>query len=164
MFYNGATLHVRGSIGEDSQVVIRIKGASEHHVFNRRGKIGGIIWGGIEHVTFRHAPSFYAVYTSAALEATATPALRAQLQLGYGPLEAQMDVEGTKVDKHVMISHFVRFKESEGLYRIVPGAVHLEDPQRRAPRVRRSRTAARQRAAGRPGGGCLRARQGCCDP
>ena len=129
-FYNGATLHVRGSISEDSQVVIRIKGALEHHVFNRRGKIGGIIWGGIEHVTFRHAPSLYAVYTSAALEATATPALRAQLQLGYGPLEAQMDVEGTKIDKHLMISHFVRFKESEGLYRIVPGAVHLEDPER----------------------------------
>jgi pyruvate,water dikinase len=130
MFYDGATLHVRGSVGEDSQVVIRIKGASEHHVFNRRGKIGGIVWGGIEHVTFRHAPSFYAVYTSAALATTATPALRAQLQLGYDPLEAQMDVEGTKVDKHVMISHFVAFKESEGLYRIVPGAVHLEDPER----------------------------------
>ncbi len=129
MFYNGATLHVRGSIGEDSQVVIRIKGASEHHVFNRRGKIGGIIWGGVEQVTFRHAPSFYAVYTSAALEATATPAVRTQLQLGYDPLEARMDVEGTKIDKHLMISHFVRFKESEGLYRIAPGAVHLEDPQ-----------------------------------
>jgi len=129
VFYDGATLHVRGSIGEGSQVVVRIKGASEHHVFNRRGKIGGMVWGGIEHVTFRNAPSFYAVYTSVALATTATPALRAELQLGYDPLEAKMEVEGTKVDKHVMITHFVRFKESEGLYRIASGAVHLEDPQ-----------------------------------
>ena len=129
MFYNGATLFVRGSTSENSQVVVRVKGSSEHHVFNRRGKIGGIVWGGIEHVTFHHAPSFYGVYTSMALEATASPALRAQLQLGYDPLEAQMDVEGTKVDKHFMISQFVRFKESEGLYRIAPGAVHLADPE-----------------------------------
>ncbi len=64
----------RAASAGDSQVVIRIKGASEHHVFNRRGKIGGIIWGGIEHVTFRNAPSFYAVYTSASLEAAAGPA------------------------------------------------------------------------------------------
>jgi pyruvate,water dikinase len=128
-FYSGATLHVDGSIGEDSQVAIRVKGASEHHVFNRRGRIGGIMWGGIEHVTFRHAPSFYAVYTSAALEATATPAVRERLQLGYDPLETQMEVEGTKADKHLMIGYFVQFKEKEGLYRIAPGAVHLSDPQ-----------------------------------
>lgn len=63
-FYRGATLHIQGDIGEGSQVAIRIKGASEHHVFNRRGKIGGFGWGGIGHVTFHHAPSFYAVYSS----------------------------------------------------------------------------------------------------
>ena len=114
---------------EDSQVAIRIKGASEHHVFNRRGKIGGVMWGGIEHVTFRHAPTFYGLYTSSDLAATAPPTVRAQLQLGYDPLEAQMDIEGTKADKHLMISYFVHFKESEGLYRIAPGAVHLSDPQ-----------------------------------
>src|SRR5208337_229895 len=66
-FYNGAVLRIHGITGKDSQVVVRIKGVSEHHVFNRRGKIGGIVWGGIEHVTFLNAPSFYAVYTSASL-------------------------------------------------------------------------------------------------
>ena len=129
MFYHGATLRISGSIGGDSQVVIRIKGASEHHVFNRRGKIGGIIWGGVEHVTFRNAPSFYAIYSSTSLEVAAAPDERSRLQLGYGPLEAQMDVEGTKADKHLMIGHFVHFKESEGLYRVVPGGVHLADPE-----------------------------------
>ncbi|HEY6910211.1 MAG TPA: TIGR02186 family protein, partial [Myxococcales bacterium] len=53
-FYSGATLHVSGSIGEHSQVAIRVTGPREHHHFNRRGRIG-VIWGGIEHVTFRHA-------------------------------------------------------------------------------------------------------------
>jgi pyruvate,water dikinase len=128
-FYSGATLHIRGSIGEGSQVVIRIKGASEHHVFNHRGKIGGFMWGGIEHVTFRHAPTFYGVYTSSDLAATAPPAVRSRLQLGYEPLETQMDVEGTKAAKHLMITYFVQFKETEGLYRIAPGAVHLTDPE-----------------------------------
>ena len=128
-FYRGATLHIQGDIGEGSQVAIRIKGASEHHVFNRRGKIGGFGWGGIGHVTFHHAPSFYAVYSSSALEAMAPPGVRNRLQLGYEPLEEQMGVEGTKADKHLMIGYFVRFKETEGVYRIAPGAVHLTDPR-----------------------------------
>jgi pyruvate,water dikinase len=129
IFYNGATLHIHGSVGKDSQAAVRIKGPPEHHVFNRRGKIGGLVWGGIEHVTFHNAPTFYAVYTSSSLAATTTPALRTQLQLGYEPVEAQMGVEGTKVDRRLMLSHFVDFKEREGLYRIVPGAVHLADQE-----------------------------------
>jgi pyruvate,water dikinase len=126
-FYSGATLHIHGDIGEGSQVAIRIKGASEHHVFNRRGKIGGFGWGGIGHVTFHHAPSFYAVYSSSTLEGMAPPGMRNRLQLGYEPLEEQMGVEGTKADRHLLIGYFVRFKETEGVYRIAPGAVHLTD-------------------------------------
>jgi len=129
-FYNGAVLRIHGITGKDSQVVVRIKGALEPHVFNRRGKIGGIVWGGIEHVTFLNAPSFYAVYTSASLEATVTPAVRDRLQLGYEPIEARMGVEGTKMDRGLMLSYFIHFKEHEGLYRIVPGAVHLADQER----------------------------------
>ena len=128
-FYAGATREVRGSIGERSQVAIRVKGPSEHHTFNRRGKIGGIVWGGIEHVTFRNAPSLYAVYTSAALAAVAPPAVRAQLQLGYETFAARMEVEGTQANKREMIEQFVRLKEGEGLYRFAPGSVHLGDPE-----------------------------------
>ena len=69
------------------------------------------------------------MYTSSDLAATAPPAVRSRLQLGYEPLETQMDVEGTKAAKHLMITYFVRFKETEGLYRIAPGAVHLTDPE-----------------------------------
>jgi len=129
-FYAGATLHVRGSIDERSQVAIRVMGPLEHHPFNRRGKIAGIIWGGIEHVTFKHAPSLYAVYTSAALAAMAPPSVRDRLQLDYQALAARMEVLGTQVDKGEMIEQFVRLKESEGLYRLAPGAVRLADAER----------------------------------
>ena len=56
--------------------MIRIKGASEHHVFNRRGKIGGIIWGGVEHVTFRTRAELSMRSTPLlSLEVTAAPAV-----------------------------------------------------------------------------------------
>ncbi|HEU4383480.1 MAG TPA: TIGR02186 family protein [Anaeromyxobacteraceae bacterium] len=129
-FYHGASLHVSGTIGERSQVAIRVTGASEHHTFNRRGKIGGLIWGGVEHVTFRHAPSLYAVYSSAALAAVAGPEIRDRLRLGYQSVAARMEVEGTREDRQEMISHFVRLKESEGLYRLAPGSVRLGDAER----------------------------------
>ncbi len=128
-FYRGATLHVRGHVGERSQVAIRVMGPSEHHTFNRRGKIWGLIWGGVEHVTFHHAPSVYAVYTAAALPAVAPAAVRARLRLGYETLEARMEVVGAHVDKREMIDNFVRLKEREGLYRLAPGAILLAEAE-----------------------------------
>jgi uncharacterized protein (TIGR02186 family) len=128
-FYDGATLTVRGSIGERSHIVIRVLGPLEHHIFNRRGKIGGIIWGGIEHVTFRNAPSLYGVYSSAALAGTADRDVRIRLQLGYEWLAEHVTVEGTQVAKQKMIEQFLLLKEKEGLYRLVPGAVHLRDTE-----------------------------------
>jgi len=128
-FYDGATLHVRGSIDERSQVAVRVTGPPEHHSFNRRGRIAGVIWGGVEHVSFEHAPSMYAVYTSAALPVVAPSAVRSRLHLGYETLEARMEVKGTSVGKMQMIEQFVRLKESEGLYRVAPGAISLADAE-----------------------------------
>jgi pyruvate,water dikinase len=128
-WYAGTTLHVSGTVGASSQVAVRVTGPEEHRAFNRRGKIAGIIWGGIEHVTFEHAPSLYEVFTSAALGAVARPAEREQLQLGYDTLEARMEVHGARAEKREMIEQLVRLKETEGLYRVAPGAVHLGDVQ-----------------------------------
>jgi pyruvate,water dikinase len=129
-FYSGASLRVSGSIGERSQVAIRVTGPLEHHPFNRRAKILGVIWGGVEHVTFHRAPSLYAVYTSAALGTLARPEVRERLRLGYETLAAHMEVSGTRSDKREMIEQFVRLKEGEGLYRQAPGAVRLADAER----------------------------------
>jgi pyruvate,water dikinase len=132
-WYDGATLRIGGSVGESSQVAIRVTGPLEHHAFNRRGKLAGIIWGGVEHVSFEHAPSLYAVFTSAALGATAPPSLREQLRLGYETLAAHMEVRRSDARhadgelKRELIGQLVRLKESEGLYRVAPGAVRLAD-------------------------------------
>jgi hypothetical protein len=129
-WYTGTTLQVRGTVGEASQVAIRVTGPEERRAFNRRGKIGGVIWGGVEHVAFEHAPTLYEVFTSAALGTVAPPALRVQLQLGYDTLEAQMEVHGRAgADKRALIDQLVKLKESEGLYRLAPGAVHLGEPE-----------------------------------
>jgi pyruvate, water dikinase len=126
--YDGATLQVEGSVGEHSHVAIRVMGPPEHHVFNRRDKIAGFMWAGVEHVTFHNAPSLYAVFTSAALFSMADQKERTRLRLGYDTLEAGMEVEGTSVAKDLMVEQFVHLKEHEGLYSLAPGAVHLTDP------------------------------------
>jgi pyruvate,water dikinase len=126
-FYDGASIAIEGSVGAGSNLAIRVTGPLEQHVFNRRGRIAGFIWGGVEHVAFRHAPSLYELYTSAALPLVADQALRERLHLGYETLESAIEVEGTRADKRLLVEHFVRLKEHEGLYRVAPGAVHLED-------------------------------------
>ena len=126
-FYAGASITVAGDVAAGSNVAVRILGPLEHRVFNRRDKIAGFIWGGIEHVTFHHAPTLYAAYTSAALPLVAGPDVRQQLQLGYDALEPSIDVEGTLASKSLMVENLVRLKEREGLYRVASGFVHLED-------------------------------------
>ncbi len=126
-FYEGATLTVSGSAGEGSQVVVRIVGGEGPQVYNRRGKIVGFIWGGVEHVTFEHAPSVYGLYTSAALASVAPPDVRGRLGLGYETLRSQVAVEGTTADASEMVDQLVRLKEREGLYRVRFGAIHFED-------------------------------------
>src|SRR5512138_3004811 len=129
-FYSGGTLHVRGSVDERCQVAIRVTGPEEHHRFNRRGKIAGLVWGGVEHVAFERAPSLYALYTSAALPAIAPPALRGALKLGYDALGSGIEVGGgTSADRRALVEQFVRLKESEGLYRLAPGEVRLADAE-----------------------------------
>ena len=128
-FYNGTTLRVRGSVGERSQVVVRVMGESRPETFDRQDRIGRLIWGGVEHVTFRQAPSFYGLFTSTALAATANRVVREQLRLGYEALVPHIEVVGARADKNLMIEHFVRLKEEEGLYRLASGTVQLDDAQ-----------------------------------
>ena len=129
MFYQGATLTVSGTAGEGSQVVVRVAGTDEPQVYNRRGKIAGYIWGGVEHVTFEHAPSVYGLYTSAALASLAPPELRDRLGLGYETLRNRVVVEGTTADAGALVDQLVRLKEREGLYRVRSGAIHFEEVQ-----------------------------------
>ena len=99
-FYNGTTLRVRGSVGERSQVVVRVMGESSPETFDRQDRIGGFIWGGVEHVTFRQAPSVYGLFTSTALAATANRSVREQLRLGYEALVPHIEVVGARADKN----------------------------------------------------------------
>jgi pyruvate,water dikinase len=129
LFYSGATVTVRGRAGVQSQVVVQIAGPSEPQTFNRRDRIAGFIWGGVEHVTFRRAPSVYGLFTSAALASIASADLRAELGIGYEALRLRVEVAGTSADAHAMLDQLVRLKEGEGLYRVASGAVHMEDAE-----------------------------------
>ena len=86
-----------------------------------------MIWGGVEHVTFLHAPTVYAAYTSAAIRSLGPPAVRGALHLGYDTLGSEVEVEPAHVPREQLFDDFVRLKETEGLYRMAVGAVHLED-------------------------------------
>ncbi len=126
-FFDGAMLVVRGTVDERSQVVVRVMGPAQDQTYNRRAKIGGLIWGGVEHVTFQHAPSVYAVFTTAALPAIAEPAVRQQLMLGYDALADRVSLAGDRPDAGALVEQLVKLKEREGLYRIHPGGVQVED-------------------------------------
>ena len=126
-FYHGATIHVQGWADAGSQIVVRVMGPTVDEVFNRRAKIGGVIWGGVEHVTILDAPTLYDVYTSAALASAASPALRDRLRLGFDTLGARIRIERPQPDAPLLVENFIRLKQKEGLYRISLGSILLGD-------------------------------------
>jgi pyruvate, water dikinase len=127
MFFAGTTLSVRGTADEASDVVIRVVGPLDLHTYNRRGKIAGLIWGGVEHVTFSDAPSVYGLYTSAALRSITDPDTRVRLGLGLEALRARIRATPPGPDPPRLADDFVKLKQREGLYRLDPGGVQLED-------------------------------------
>jgi pyruvate,water dikinase len=125
--YHGAAIEVRGVVSPGSQVIVRVMGPTADQIFNRRGRIGGLIWGGVEHVTFHDAPSLYALYTSGALPTIAGPALRDKLLLGFDTLAQRVEVEPAHIDPALLFENFIKLKQKEGLYRIQAGGVNVGD-------------------------------------
>lgn len=128
-FFDGARIEVRGTVHESSQVAVLLLGPPDRQTYNRRAKIAGLIWGGIEHVTFRGAPSVYVLCTSATLGSIADASLRARLLLGYDALAAGVAVKGGTADPRTVAGYLLHLKEHEKLYVVQPGAVHLDDTE-----------------------------------
>ena len=111
--YNGAKLHISGDVLKDKDIIVEIRGTEKDAHFKQKGKVWGIFWMTVAHLTFKHAPSVYMLYLPSNLSGVVS-----KLGLGYKNVLSKIEIEPTPDTKEQILADFLKLKEKEGLYHI----------------------------------------------
>lgn len=119
--FNGAKLHVSDKIANDENVIVQILGSDQESHFKLKGKVGGIFWMTVAHLTFKHAPNLYMIYAPSSLASYIN-----KLNLGYNAVFSKIEIEPSANDKNKVLNDFLKLKEKEGLYKINTNGISYE--------------------------------------
>lgn len=111
--FNGDKLHVSDKIPEDENAIVQILGNDQESHFKMKGKVWGIFWMTVSHLTFKHAPNLYMVYAPSSLSSNLE-----SLNLGYKTVLNKIEIEPSIKNKDKILKDFIKLKEKEGLYKI----------------------------------------------
>jgi len=120
--FRGATVTVSAEVPKGAGAVVELKGPVEEDHLLRKGRRGGL-WMSVGEVTVHEAPSTYLLLTTPDLP----PDEEGGPQWGYKALERRIRFEGSlpKQGSEALFDQFVKLKESEGLYGVLPSSLRL---------------------------------------
>ncbi len=122
-FFQGADITVTGSIPAETEAVLEILGRTGNETFMRKGR-RGLLWMNVGEVDVKGAPSLYLVMST-------SPGLLAnpdmEVPWGFPAIKSHITLDGDlKPDEQAEFKRqFLDLKESEGLYRALPGALKV---------------------------------------
>ncbi len=119
-FFGGTTLSLSGTVPQDSQVAVVMRGPLSNLEFKQKRRTLGVFWMNQGKVVFRGVPSVYMVHTSPGL-AEASPG---QAKFGYEAVERAVQIT-PEAEKDFLFREFVKLKEESGLYAEKTGTVEF---------------------------------------
>lgn len=122
-FFNGAEVHVQGAIPEGASAVVEVLGKRIDEQLLRKGRRWNI-WMNVGEVDIDGAPCLYLALSS---NLDALRSHEPDAPFGYGALRRDISFVGSlkEIDRSVLFDEFVQLKESEHLYRLLPGALRI---------------------------------------
>ncbi|MEI4486104.1 TIGR02186 family protein [Frigidibacter sp. MR17.14] len=129
--FTGSEILIFGAVKREApipekplQVIITLEGPQEELTVRRKSRVAGI-WMNTEQVDVDHAPSYYAVATTAPLREvlTETEDLRNAITIN----RAIRSVGATIVGAPAFVQALVRLREADGAYDIEQGAVDIAE-------------------------------------
>ncbi|MBT8763427.1 TIGR02186 family protein [Desulfohalobiaceae bacterium Ax17] len=123
--YKGAKLYVSGEVEDDRDVVVQVVGSGEIAHFKQKGKVGGILWMTVGHVTFENAPSVYFTYLPEKISKWADENNQSwkSLGLGFDALFHKIEILPASKDKKLLFDNFLKLKSQDNLYQLVKKGV-----------------------------------------
>lgn len=121
--FTGARVLLFGAVEEAGEVVVVVRGPPDTITMRRKSRVAGI-WMNTDSVTFRDAPAFYALSTSAPLHEITTPAVRARNRIGVSQLDLEaMDRDLAGPELTAWEEGLIRAKQRKGHYAQKAGRV-----------------------------------------
>jgi uncharacterized protein (TIGR02186 family) len=120
--FTGVKLLLFGTIDQSGDIVVLVHGPTTPIEVRRKQRVAGI-WLNTDRVSFVDVPSFYAVASNRPLDAIASPALRAELQIGIEniPMVAEEDSHAEEMSE--FRAGLVRNMQKLGVYGTEVGQV-----------------------------------------
>ncbi len=115
--YNGAKMHISGEIGSNEDAVVQILGSDQEAHFKLKGKVWGIFWMTVAHLTFKHSPSVYMLYLPHHL-ATLGESQLEKWGFGYPVIYSRITIEPPPKNKQQIFEDFLKLKQKDKLYKI----------------------------------------------
>lgn len=121
LLFGGADLSVRAEVPPGDAVGVRLTGPREQLRLQRKGRVWGVLWTGVEEVTIDDVPAVYLLAASAPLTDLARPEDLATHDLGYAALVADAGSNGD------VFRELIKLKENQDLYAESVGDVLLTE-------------------------------------
>lgn len=118
-FYSGLEIKVRGSILQDQDVIIEVKGPDEKSIFNMKGRVGPF-WMNREKVELEHAPFLYMLILP---KGKKWEDCLSSVGVGMAKLKQGLIIRNNSLSDDTIFERFVRLKKSEHLYGIQDGGI-----------------------------------------
>lgn len=118
--YDGTVVEAAGTIPSDSEIYLRLMGASCDLHLKEKGKVFGFMWMNLDSLVFHGLPSVCIVNAS---EIRSDSDAGAAGELGLKALAKNAEIESKSLDRESAFKEFIKLKEEEGLYREVGGAI-----------------------------------------
>ena len=125
----GAILYPGGRVPQGdrpAEIVVVVKGPPESIVVREKEKVAGI-WVNADRITYRSAPSFYAIASARPIDRIVDERTRAIYELGLDSLQLSPAAGTSAADQARFAQGFVNLRARAGLYRETPGAVEITD-------------------------------------
>jgi uncharacterized protein (TIGR02186 family) len=126
--YNGKDLYVTGEIAADEEAVIQIIGSSSEAEFKEMGKVAGLFWMTVAHLSISEAPSAYLIYLPKALSdwRQHEDTRWTDLNMDFNSLLAKVEIEPEPENKEAVFNEFLKLKTHDGLYQLVDNGVSYD--------------------------------------
>jgi uncharacterized protein (TIGR02186 family) len=122
----GTNVVLFGTVEGGGDIVVTVHGPRQDQIVRRKARVAGI-WINREGVTFRNAPSYYAVASTGPLDEIARPDVLTSLEFGTDHLRLEpIDAAGLTISEITAFQDaLVRRKQDQGLYSRKPGQINF---------------------------------------